>query len=203
MTSSEPQAPMQGVHKRRLQRAPTASGYRVTTFREVIQRHGATMGCIAILCLMTPGAIQAFANTTSGTILQPTPYLIALLGLLIFFAFWSKRRPHSVKRQSQWILYLLYISIVEEVAFRLLFPSLLASISPDLTLLATQVVSNFVFAAIHYVTLRWKLKNCIVTFLGGMGLSHMMRHGDLTMVVMVHWLGTFLNTPFPPAQKKD
>jgi len=40
-----------------------------------------------------------------------------------------------------------------------------------------------------------------VTFLGGMGLSQLMTHGDLALVVMVHWLGTFLNTPVPPAER--
>jgi membrane protease YdiL (CAAX protease family) len=202
MTSSDSAAVTRQRHKRRLQRAPNAAGFRVSTFREVIQRHGVTMGCIAAVCMMTPGAWQALTSTTSRSLLQPGPYLIALLGLLLFFAIWSNRRPHTARRQAQWVLYLLYISIAEEIAFRLMLPSLLSSISPDLTLLATQVISNFVFAAIHYVTLRWKLKNCIFTFLGGMGLSHMMRHGDLTMVIMVHWLGTFLNTPFPPHRKK-
>lgn len=201
MTTDELPGQSKTEHKGRLQRAPTASGFRVSTFREVLQRHGATMGCIAALCLMTPGALQALGETTAKPLLEPGPYLFALLGLLVFFTYWSNRRPHSVKRQSQWVIYLLYISIVEEVAFRLLFPALLASFSPSITLLTAHIVSNFVFAAIHYFTLRWKLTNCIVTFLGGLGLSHLMRHGDLTMVIMVHWVGTFLNTPFPPPRK--
>jgi hypothetical protein len=205
MPSSENHATGKNPRKGRLQRPPTAAGYRVTTFGEVVARHGGTMGCLAALCLMLPGGWQAITNTSSKSLLQPGPYLLALFGLLIFFAYWSRRRPHSLKRQSQWVLYLLFISIAEEITFRLIFPSLLSSItlfSSQFPLLTTHVISNFVFAAIHYVTLRWKLTNCIVTFLGAMGLSHLMRHGDLTMVVMVHWLGTFLNTPFPPAQRK-
>lgn len=133
--------------------------------------------------------------------MQPVPYLSALLCLVLFFIFWSQRRPHAITRQGKWVLYLLCISIVEEVTFRLIFPALLAA-QFTFSLTIAHIISNILFAALHYVTLRWKLSNCIATFLGALGLSYLMRHGDLTLVVMVHWLGTFLNTPFPPAATK-
>jgi membrane protease YdiL (CAAX protease family) len=189
----------QRPHQGRLQRGPTATGYRVETFSDVLKRHGVTMGCLAAVCLMIPGTVPAIATTTTRLFQQPTPYLAGLLGLLAFFSYWSTRRSVSAKRQSQWILYLLFISIVEELTFRLILPSLL---SQQFSWLTANILSNLLFAVIHYITLRWKLRNCIVTFLGGMGLSQLMTHGDLVLVVMVHWLGTFLNTPFPPAERK-
>jgi membrane protease YdiL (CAAX protease family) len=185
------------AHQGRLQRKPTAAGYRVTTFNDVIKRHGVTMACLAAICLVTPGALSLIVNNSTRLTLQPLPYVIGVLGLLLFFSVWSTRRPYSVKRQSQWILYLLLISITEELTFRLILPSLL---SAQLDGLAPYVLSNLLFAAIHYVTLRWRLRNCIVTFFGAMGLSHLMMQGDLALVVLVHWCATFLNTPAPPAE---
>jgi len=149
--------------------------------------------------MMIPGTLHAIATTTTRLIQQPISYMAVLLGLLVFFSYWSTRRPISATRQTQWILYLLFISIVEELTFRLILPSLL---SQHFSWPIANILSNLLFACIHYITLRWKVRNCIATFLGGMGLSQLMTHGDLAMVVMIHWLGTFLNTPFPPAERK-
>jgi branched-subunit amino acid transport protein len=185
-------------HQGRLQRKPTATGYRVSTFTDVLKRHGATMACLAAICLVTPGAIPLIVNTTTRLTTQPLPYVTGVLGLLLFFSVWSMRRPCSLRRQSQWILYLLLISITEELTFRLIFPSLL---SAQLDGASPHILSNLLFAGIHYVTLRWRLRNCIVVFIGGMGLSHLMMQGDLALVVLVHWFATFLNTPAPPAEE--
>jgi membrane protease YdiL (CAAX protease family) len=92
---------------------------------------------------------------------------------------------------------LLLISITEELTFRLILPSLL---SAQFDGRVPHIMSNLLFAAIHYVTLRWRLRNCIVTFFGAMGLSYLMMQGDLAVVVLVHWFATFLNTPAPPAK---
>lgn len=157
------------------------------------------MGLLALLGLLLPGAWEAFQATTAPAATNPRPYLIALVLMVVFFIVWSLRRPQPAARQTRWVLYLLFISIVEEIAFRLAIPLFLSS---SLGWLIANIVSNLIFAGLHYVTLRWKLRNCIVTFLGGMGLSQMMTNGDLTLVIMVHWVGTFLNTPFPPPRKK-
>jgi len=192
--------PTQAVsHQGRLQREPTASGYRVASFADVLRRHGLLMGGIALLCLLTPGAPAALAATTQRLVTQPWPYVAAVAGLLVFFVLWSRRRRVEWSSQTLWTGYLLYISVVEEIAFRLIIPSLLA---PHLGLIAAHVASNLLFACIHYFTLRWKLRNCVFTFFGGMGLSQLMIRGDLALVVLVHWLGTFLNTPFPPSGQR-
>lgn len=188
------------VHRQRLQRPATANGYRVDTFREVIYRHGGTMGLLALAGLLLPGAWEACQATTAPALATPRPYLIGLAGLVLFFIVWSARRPQPAVRQARWVLYLLFISIVEEVAFRLAIPLFLGS---SMGWLAANVLSNLVFAGLHYVTLRWKMRNCVVTFLGGMGLSQLLTHGDLTLVIMLHWVGTFLNTPYPPHKNKN
>jgi membrane protease YdiL (CAAX protease family) len=90
----------------------------------------------------------------------------------------------------------LLISILEEIAFRLLLPLAILS---STGLIVSIVISNSVFATIHFFTLRWKLVNCIGAFLGGLGLSRLFYvTEDLALIILVHWFFTFLNTPSPP-----
>ncbi len=98
--------------------------------------------------------------------------------------------------QALWVGYLFYISIVEELAFRLLLPVLL-NVSIGWT--AAAVVSNAIFAGLHYFTLRWKWQNCVFAFLGGMGLFRLLENSnDLMLIILVHFVATFLNTPTQP-----
>jgi membrane protease YdiL (CAAX protease family) len=98
-----------------------------------------------------------------------------------------------------WIGYLLFISIAEEWIFRLALPNLLkAYMAP----IYAVVISNVLFATIHFFTLRWRLIWVVFAFLGGLGLSRAMTHDDLLVVIWLHWIGTFLNTPFPPGLKQ-
>ena len=32
---------------------------------------------------------------------------------------------------------------------------------------------------------------------------HLMGRGDLLLVILVHWLGTFINTPAPPSGESE
>jgi len=179
----------------RLQRAPTAAGYRVETFRDVLARHGLTMTLLACLCLLIPGSFGLLGATTTRFVDHVPAYLLGVAGIVLFFIYWSRRRPYQVSRQSLWIGYLLWISLVEEIAFRLLLPALFEA---ELSRLQAHLLSNAIFAGLHYVTLRWRFVNCIGTFIGAMGLSHLMGQGDLILVILAHWVGTFLNTPWPP-----
>jgi hypothetical protein len=61
------------------------------------------------------------------------------------------------------------------------------------------MLSNTIFATIHFFTLRWKLTNCIAAFLGGLGLSRLFYvTEDLALIILVHLFFTFINTPSPP-----
>lgn len=195
----ESDRPAKATGRGRLQRKPNANGYRLDTFADVVKRHGLTMTTIAFLCLLLPGALEQLGAVTAPLRSTTTQYLLGVAGLLSFFALWSRRRPIVFSRQGLWISYLLWISIVEEIAFRLLLPAVLET---ELPRLQAHIISNAIFALIHYVTLRWRAINCFVTFLGGMGLSHLMGQGDLALVILAHWAGTFINTPWPPRTRR-
>lgn len=193
-------SPSRGKARGRLQRAPSPSGYRVATFADVFRRHGVTMSCLALACLLLPGTWALLATTLAPATSEPARYLAGVAGLLLFFAYWSRRHGFETGRQVPWVAYLLLISVVEEITFRLVLPQLLHA---QLDIRLAHVLSNLVFACIHYVTLRWRTVNCVATFFGGMGLSHLMGQGDLALVILVHWLGTFINTPAPPSGESE
>ena len=182
----------------RLQRPPTLDGSHINTFRQILYRHGLTMGALALLVSASPNAFEFIARTTDRFVDHPTGYLIAGTMLLALFVYYQQRRGYRRSpRNNLWLAYLLYISVVEELTFRLLLP-LAASNTVDFYVAV--VISNLIFAAIHYVTLRWQLRNCLFVFIGGMGFAHMLAsHQDLTAVILAHWFFTFLNTPAPPA----
>ena len=155
------------------------------------------MGALALLVSASPNALEFIIRATDRFINHPTGYLIAGIMLLALFVFYQQRRGYRRSpRNNLWLVYLLYISVVEELTFRLLLP-LAASNTVDFYVAV--VISNLIFAAIHYVTLRWHLRNCSFVFIGGMGFAHMLAsHQDLTAVILAHWFFTFLNTPAPP-----
>ena len=69
----------------------------------------------------------------------------------------------------------------------------------DLGARVSIVTSSVLFGALHYFTLRWRLTACVMTMLGGLGFSRLLDvSGDLALVILVHWIVTFLNTPRPP-----
>ena len=118
----------------------------------------------------------------------------------LFFIFFYLKRGHKIERiHLAWLTYLLFISVVEEIAFRMMLPMLL---SGTFGMISTVLFSNFLFAFIHYVTLRWKFINCVVAFVGGLGLSRLLvSTEDIAILVLVHYFFTFLNTPLPPERR--
>ena len=188
----------------RLQRASqTQKGY-ISRFRQILKRHGLTMATISAICLLIPSTLSALSTSLNLLFTNPSKYLLwtAGLGILIILFLRSTGRELNA-RQGAWIGYLLMISIVEEVGFRLSLPIILSSgSSASETLWISVFLSNLLFAAIHYLTLRWKLTACIFTFLGGMGFSRLLETtGDLALVILIHWAVTFLNTPSAPRGK--
>jgi len=118
----------------------------------------------------------------------------------LFFIFFYIKRGHKIERiHLAWLTYLLFISVVEEIAFRMMLPILL---SGTFGMISAVLFSNFLFAYIHYVTLRWKFINCVVAFVGGLGLSRLLvSTEDIAILVLVHYFFTFLNTPLPPERR--
>ncbi len=185
----------------RLQRGSFSSDNYISKFRQVLIRHGLTMTVIAIICLLVPFILDDFNSSLSQLFLSPSRYLVWFLAVTLFiFGYLKFTKKNLNIRQITWICYLLIISVVEEIGFRLGLPLLFTSESIGIDIFWIGIIlSNFIFATIHYFTLRWKLKACVFTFLGGMGFSRLFSvTGDLALVILVHWVVTFLNTPSPP-----
>ena len=185
----------------RLQRGSSSSDNYISKFRQVLIRHGLTMTVVAIICLLVPFILDDFISSLSKFFLFPSKYFLWFIAVALFIFGYLKFTKRDLNvRQIAWICYLFVISVVEEIGFRLGLPILFTSqfISIDIFWIGV-FLSNFIFATIHYFTLRWKLTACVFTFLGGMGFSRLFSvTGDLALVILVHWAVTFLNTPSAP-----
>ena len=183
----------------RLQRPPDFTGNQLTTFRQVVTRHGLPGLVLAIACLAVPGMLSALnlvlqpGISHSGTYLTAT--VVIFLGLLIF----SAARDGELKRQQMlWVVYLGLLSLWEEWVFRVALPQI--QISMGVSFVLAIIISNLLFGAMHYFTLRWRWQWCLGAIIGGLALSrHIHTHEDLLILTALHWLGTFINTPRPPA----
>ena len=188
------------VPKRRLQRPAKDQNRLINTFKQVLARHFLTMAVIAGICIFI--SIESFANSIYLKPLTSSPvfYFFILTAVLLFFIFFYLKRGHKIEWiHGAWLIYLLFISVVEEFAFRMMLPILL---SGTFGMMSAVLFSNFLFAFIHYVTLRWKLINCVVAFIGGLGFSRLLvSTEDIAILILVHYFFTFLNTPLPPERR--
>ena len=193
----------------RLQRQAGLNGFLIDSFQWVLIRHGLTMSLILVICLGL--LLYAGGDSHNGEqIWDPIELqdilsfkllhcglLIGILGFVCGHWFWRGIRVQP--QMLLWLAYLSIISFVEELLFRFVAPHLMQSF---LGSIGSVVVSNLIFAGLHYFTLRWRLHHCIVVFLGGLGLSRLLQvTDDFILIVLVHWFFTFLNTPDPPKAK--
>jgi hypothetical protein len=183
---------------RRLQRPPDFTGPQLNHFRQVALRHGLPGLMFGSLLLIT--SADLLIAPLNRFLVAPEPYVLGAGVILLLTLCWSWYLDRTVSiAQSGWILYLLFVSIWEEWAFRVALPDNLMDVGLDPRVAI--VVSNILFGAVHYFTLRWKASWCFVAFLGGMGLSrHYVENGDLLFLIGIHWVATFLNTPRYPAK---
>jgi hypothetical protein len=185
----------------RLQRGSSSPNNYISKFRQVLIRHGLTMTVIAIICLFAPFTLDGFNSSLDKFFILPSRYFVWFLGVALFiFGYLKFTKKYLNVRQIAWISYLFLISVVEEIGFRLGLPLLFTSefIGID-TFWIGVILSNLIFALIHYFTLRWKITACVFTFLGGMGFSRLFSiTDDLALVILIHWAVTFLNTPSAP-----
>lgn len=186
-----------GLQEGRLQRKMSIDGVYIDTFRQIIMRHGLIMGAVSLLCFLLPGAIDAVIVGLAPFMSQPSSYVAVMPTMLLFFVVFLVFKGHKVDvTQSAWLGYLWVISVVEELSFRLILPTLLLS---SIGLIPAVVLSNLIFASIHFFTLRWKFINCLGAFMGGLALSRLLNNSeDIALVILVHWFFTFLNTPTSP-----
>ena len=192
--------PKKLVPEGRLQRKALDPDFYISKFRQVLIRHGLTMSTILFLCILTPHIPTALIYSIADLFINPNRYfLLSLSVAFVMFSFLWVTRKELNFRQLIWIIYLLLISIIEEISFRLSIPIIGVNFMSDNFFWIAVFISNFCFAAIHYFTLRWKLSACVLAFLGGMGFSRLFQiTEDLTLVIILHWLLTFFNTPTAP-----
>ena len=190
----------------RLQRQAGLNGFLIDSFRWVLIRHGLTISLLLLICLGLLVYSGGYAHS-GGQIwdpiglqgilaLKPLHYgvLIVILGFVCGHWLWCG--VHIQGQTLLWLVYLGMISFVEELLFRVVAPHLMQSV---LGSIGSVVVSNLVFAGLHYFTLRWQLRHCIVVFFGGLGISRLLLvTEDFILIVLIHWFFTFLNTPHPP-----
>ncbi|MDA9614615.1 CPBP family intramembrane metalloprotease [Pseudomonadota bacterium] len=188
------------VPKRRLQRPAKDQNCLISKFNQVLARHFLTMAVIAGICIFI--SMESFANSIYLKPLTSSPvyYFFILTAISLFFIFFYLKRGYKIEWiHLAWLTYLLFISIVEEFAFRMMLPILL---SGTFGMMSAVLFSNFLFAFIHYMTLRWKLINCVVAFIGGIGFSRLLvSTEDIAILILVHYFFTFLNTPLPPERR--
>ena len=188
------------MRKRRLQRPAKDQNYLINSFNQVLARHFLTMSIIATICIFM--SIESFTDSIYLKPLTSSPvfYFFILTAISLFFIFIYLKRGYKIESiHLAWLIYLLFISVAEEIAFRMMLPILL---SGTFGMISAVLFSNFLFAYIHYVTLRWKFINCVVAFIGGLGLSRLLvSTEDVAILVLVHYFFTFLNTPLPPERR--
>ena len=186
-----------GLQEGRLQRKMSSSGVYVSTFRQIMVRHGLTMAVISLVCLILTAVLDIAVLEWTPLRTERWFYLAIMVVMLLFFGIFLAFKRHKIDRtQCMWLVYLLLISTVEELSFRLILPALMLG---TLGIIPAVVLSNLVFASIHFFTLRWKFVNCLGAFLGGLGLSRLLANSeDILLVILVHWFFTFLNTPTAP-----
>ena len=185
--------------QRRLQRPTDFTGQPLNHFHQVVLRHGLPGFLLGVLLLVT--SADLLMVPVNRFLEAPEPYVLGAGVILLLTLCWSWYLDRTISiAQSGWIVYLLFVSIWEEWAFRVAVPDSLVDIGLDPRFAI--IASNVLFGAVHYFTLRWKASWCFLAFLGGMGLSrHYVENGDLLILIGIHWVATFLNTPRYPGKR--
>ena len=190
--------PAPSPSQRRLQRPPDATGGRLTRFREVFLRHGLPVLVVALACLALPESRVLLEESLAFRPERHLPGAAIVLGLCM--ALTVRLEGRLPLDHLGWIVYLLCLSAWEEWVFRLLLPEGLALAGAERT--TAIVIANLLFGALHWFTLRWRLRWCVMAFVGGMAFSYQLERQGLTAVVLTHWFATFLNTPRPPGRTR-
>lgn len=166
----------------------------------MLLRHGLPGALLGTLCLFVPEMRAFLWEAMAGLLAEPGRYLftgVLIFGALIAYAWFLDRRVDAAA--VGWMFYLLAVSVWEEWLFRLAIPYFGAAQGIELRVVV--VASNVAFGALHYFTLRWKWQWCVAVFFGGMALSRQLNeHHDLALIIGIHWIATFINTPRLPGR---
>ena len=190
--------------QRRLQREADFTGSRLSSFRAVALRHGLPGALLGLACLALPGSWSILQSGLAQAI--ENPLRVIGVSIAIFFGLnlyaWYIDRACRIEKAG-WVLYLGAVSVWEEWVFRLALPYF--AVSGGATLMTGVIVSNLIFAVAHYFTLRWKWQWCLLAFIGGVALSRQFAEQEnLMLIIFIHWVATFINTPrLPGGSQRD
>ncbi len=190
--------------QRRLQREADFTGSRLSSFRAVALRHGLPGALLGLACLALPGSWSILQAGLAQAIENPLRVIgvsIAIFFGLNLYACYIDRAWRIEK--AGWVLYLGAVSAWEEWVFRLALPYF--AVSSGASLMTGVIVSNLIFAVAHYFTLRWKWPWCLLAFIGGVALSRQFAEQEnLMLIIFIHWVATFINTPrLPGGSQRD
>lgn len=182
----------------RLQRPADFTGSRLTTFAEVFSRHGLPGVILAMLLFLSlSNGAGLLEQVFHRPLHAPLNYGLAGVAMLVGLVVYSALRYELNSLQLSWVVYLGFLSLWEEWVFRVAAPVWLQELG--LPVGAAILLSNVLFGAMHYFTLRWRWQWCGGAFLGGLGFSmNFQNQGDLLLIAAIHWAATFFNTPRPP-----
>ncbi len=115
--------PKKLVPEGRLQRKALDPEFYISKFRQVLMRHGLTMSTILFICILTPYIPTALIHSIADLFVNSNKYFLLSLSaaIMMFLFLWFTRKELNF-RQLIWIIYLLLISIIEEISFRLSIP---------------------------------------------------------------------------------
>jgi len=193
----------QTLREHRLQRPRDFTGDQIQSFSAVFIRHGLPCALLGLLFLTDDSIWPLLKSATAAASGNNTLYSISV-GLiflcLITHAVIGKYRLDLGR--VGWIAYLGCLSLWEEWVFRIGIPHYLGALGVGVLL--PIIISNTVFGILHYFTLRWRWRWCLMAGIGGMFFSHnFTNHHDLLLIAGIHWVMTYLNTPRPPNGDRD
>lgn len=193
----------QTLREHRLQRPRDFTGDQIQSFSAVFIRHGLPCALLGLLFLTDDSIWPLLKSATAAASENNTLYSISV-GLiflcLITHAVIGKYRLDLGR--VGWIAYLGCLSLWEEWVFRIGIPHYLGALGVGVLL--PIIISNTVFGILHYFTLRWRWRWCLMAGIGGMFFSHnFTNHHDLLLIAGIHWVMTYLNTPRPPNGDRD
>ena len=193
----------QTLREHRLQRPRDFTGDQIQSFSAVFIRHGLPCALLGLLFLTDDSIWSLLKSATAAASGNNTLYSISaglIFLCLITHAVIGKYRLDLGR--VGWIAYLGCLSLWEEWVFRIGIPHYLGALGVGVLL--PIIISNTVFGILHYFTLRWRWRWCLMAGIGGMFFSHnFTNHHDLLLIAGIHWVMTYLNTPRPPNGGRD
>ena len=87
-----------GLQEGRLQRKMSSSGVYVSTFRQIMVRHGLTMAVISLVCLILTAVLDIAVLEWTPLLTERWFYLAIMVVMLLFFGIFLAFKRHKIDR---------------------------------------------------------------------------------------------------------